>query len=261
VQANVATLVTMTIATREGLVEAFLIEGGRPLSGTVTPAGNKNAALPILAACLLTADPVTLENVPRIRDVETLVELLREQGYAPEACEELVHGTTVATNAILENSGASTGLITTKGFRDVLELRRLRVPVLYNLRFRPPSPIVERRLRLEVEERIGPDGETLTPLDEDGVLQAIEIFRREGVEAIAVHSADFAGYPYPLSRQDAAILFSHRGSKQYTVQAAELAATLGVKDAQPVARFTWSGVGAVPRAVLLKETAAKSRAA
>src|SRR5438477_8917093 len=68
------------IATREGLVEAFLIEGGRPLSGTVTPAGNKNAALPILAACLLTADPVTLENVPRIRDVEAMLDLLADIG-------------------------------------------------------------------------------------------------------------------------------------------------------------------------------------
>ena len=57
-------------------MEAFLIEGGTPLSGTVRPAGNKNAALPILAACLLTADPVTLDNMPRIRDVEAMIELM-----------------------------------------------------------------------------------------------------------------------------------------------------------------------------------------
>ena len=74
----------MTTATREGLVEAFLIEGGRPLSGTITPAGNKNAALPILAACLLTADPVTLENVPRIRDVEEMIELIAALGVEIE---------------------------------------------------------------------------------------------------------------------------------------------------------------------------------
>src|SRR5881392_367199 len=72
------------IATREGLVEAFLIEGGRPLSGTVHPAGNKNAALPILAACLLTADPVTIENVPRIRDVEEMIELIVALGVEVE---------------------------------------------------------------------------------------------------------------------------------------------------------------------------------
>jgi UDP-N-acetylglucosamine 1-carboxyvinyltransferase len=75
---------TMAMATREGTVEAFLIEGGRPLSGTVTPAGNKNAALPILAACLLTADPVTLENVPRIRDVEEMIELIVALGVEVE---------------------------------------------------------------------------------------------------------------------------------------------------------------------------------
>ena len=65
-------------------MEAFLIEGGRPLSGTIRPAGNKNAALPILAACLLTADPVTLENVPRIRDVEAMIELLVDIGAEVE---------------------------------------------------------------------------------------------------------------------------------------------------------------------------------
>ena len=74
----------MAIATREGTVETFVIEGGVPLSGTVRPAGNKNAALPILAACLLTADPVTLENVPRIRDVEAMIELLVDIGVEVE---------------------------------------------------------------------------------------------------------------------------------------------------------------------------------
>jgi UDP-N-acetylglucosamine 1-carboxyvinyltransferase len=74
----------MAIATRADTVESFLIEGGMPLSGTVRPAGNKNAALPILAACLLTADPVTLENVPRIRDVEEMIELIVALGVDVE---------------------------------------------------------------------------------------------------------------------------------------------------------------------------------
>jgi len=65
-------------------VESFVIEGGVPLRGTVRPAGNKNAALPILAACLLTADPVTLDNVPRIRDVEAMIELLCDIGAEVE---------------------------------------------------------------------------------------------------------------------------------------------------------------------------------
>jgi UDP-N-acetylglucosamine 1-carboxyvinyltransferase len=70
----------MAIAAREGILESFVIEGGVPLRGTVRPAGNKNAALPILAACVLTADPVTLDNVPRIRDVEAMIELLSDIG-------------------------------------------------------------------------------------------------------------------------------------------------------------------------------------
>src|SRR3954453_23101444 len=74
----------MSTATREGTVEAFLIEGCQPLSGTIRPAGNKNAALPILAACLLTADPVILENVPHIRDGEEMIELSEARGVDVE---------------------------------------------------------------------------------------------------------------------------------------------------------------------------------
>lgn len=69
-------------------MEQFVIEGGQPLSGTVTPAGNKNAALPLLAACLLTAEPVILRNVPRIRDVETMRELISDLGTHVEELDE-----------------------------------------------------------------------------------------------------------------------------------------------------------------------------
>jgi UDP-N-acetylglucosamine 1-carboxyvinyltransferase len=68
----------------ERLMESFVIEGGRPLNGSVTASGNKNGALPILAACLLTAEPVVLTNVPRILDVETMLELLRDLGVEVE---------------------------------------------------------------------------------------------------------------------------------------------------------------------------------
>ena len=74
----------MAVATRDTTIETFLIHGGVPLSGTVRPAGNKNAALPILAACVLTADPVTLDNVPRIRDVEAMIDLLTDIGAEVE---------------------------------------------------------------------------------------------------------------------------------------------------------------------------------
>jgi len=93
---------------------------------------------------------------------------------------------TVATNAILEYKGAKTALLTTRGFRDVLELRRIRVPELYNPRYVPPRPLVERFLRLEVDERIGADGEVIRPLDESSVHAAVERLRAHRVKAIAV---------------------------------------------------------------------------
>src|SRR3954470_15817113 len=71
-------------AVTDVLAESFVIEGGRPLSGRVTAAGNKNGALPILAACLLTSEPVVLHNVPRIRDVETMVALIGQLGAEVE---------------------------------------------------------------------------------------------------------------------------------------------------------------------------------
>jgi UDP-N-acetylglucosamine 1-carboxyvinyltransferase len=77
-----------TTVAREAAVESFVIEGGRPLNGTVRVAGNKNGALPILAACLLTEEPVVLENVPRIRDVDTMLALLSDLGAEVEWVSE-----------------------------------------------------------------------------------------------------------------------------------------------------------------------------
>lgn len=111
---------------------------------------------------------------------------MKDSQLGPTAIGAIVHGTTVASNAILENRGAKTGLITTKGFRDVLELRRLRIPQLYSIAYKPPRPIVERNLRLEVDERIGPDGSILRSLDEASVTSAVDRLKSEGVEAVAV---------------------------------------------------------------------------
>jgi N-methylhydantoinase A len=99
---------------------------------------------------------------------------------------ELLHGTTVASNAILEHKGAKTGLITTRGFRDVLEIRNLRMPRLYDMSWTKPVPLVERRWRVEVAERINAQGEIEIPLDEDSVERAAAFLVAEGVEAIAV---------------------------------------------------------------------------
>jgi len=97
-----------------------------------------------------------------------------------------VHGSTIIINALTERKGVKTGLITTKGFRDVLEITRANRPDLYNLYYTKPEPFVPRYLRLEVRERVNYKGEELEPLNEDDVRRAAESFVREGVEAIAV---------------------------------------------------------------------------
>lgn len=119
------------------------------------------------------------------RAVADVVERLHRDGAVGSATE-VIHGTTVATNAILERRGARTALITTAGFRDVLELRRARSPELYDARYVPPPPLVERRWRIEVGERVRPDGRVLVPIDEAEVRRAIAFLASEGIESVAV---------------------------------------------------------------------------
>ncbi|TGS17734.1 hydantoinase/oxoprolinase family protein [Mesorhizobium sp. M2E.F.Ca.ET.209.01.1.1] len=103
-----------------------------------------------------------------------------------ETMAEMAHGCTVATNAILEGKGARVALLTTAGFRDVLELRRIRVPKLYEPLYVKPLPLAARDLRLEVRERVGADGSVVVPLVEDDVCKAAEVIARSGAEAVAV---------------------------------------------------------------------------
>ncbi len=118
--------------------------------------------------------------------VEGLTALLAEIGAEASGIVELLHGTTVASNAILERKGAKAGLITTKGFRDVLEIRNLRMPRLYDMSWTKPPPLIERRLRTEVDERVNAEGGVDRPLDEASVERAVRFLVGEGVEAIAV---------------------------------------------------------------------------
>ena len=118
--------------------------------------------------------------------VEGVSELIADEGVPAGSLAALAHASTVATNAIIELKGARTGLITTKGFRDVLEMRRLRIPVLYDLQYRKPPPLVPRRLRLEVKERMGPRGTVWTPLDEQSVIEAAKALKEAGVQSIAI---------------------------------------------------------------------------
>ncbi|MCB1969602.1 MAG: hydantoinase/oxoprolinase family protein [Geminicoccaceae bacterium] len=96
------------------------------------------------------------------------------------------HGTTVATNALIMGRTASTGLITTDGFRDLLEIARQKRPSLYDLQCDKPVPLVRRSLRLEVPERLRHDGRVETPLDEEAVRRAARTLKQAGVEAVAI---------------------------------------------------------------------------
>lgn len=112
--------------------------------------------------------------------------LLGEAGLGADAVDEIIHGTTVATNAILERRGARTGLLTTEGFRDLLEIGRLRLARLYDLDYERPTPLVPRRWRLEVGERMNHAGAVVTALDKVSARVAIDRLLAEGVESIAV---------------------------------------------------------------------------
>jgi len=109
-----------------------------------------------------------------------------EQGLSATRIKEIVHATTVATNAILERKGAKTSLITTEGFRDVLEFRRIRIPLSYDIDWQKPVPLVAREWRFTVPERIRATGEVELALDLSSLDNIVQSIKDEGIEAIAV---------------------------------------------------------------------------
>lgn len=124
---------------------------------------------------------------------------LDESSVSPGSIERLIHGTTVVINAITQRTGVRTALITTRGFRDVLHIGRGNRPDMYNLRFHKPEPLVPRRLRFEVDERVLADGTVETPLDVVRLQSIASSCRDERVEAIAIcflHS-----YAWPAHEQ------------------------------------------------------------
>ena len=127
----------------------------------------------------------SVENYARAI-VEGLGEVFAEAGLQGNLIEEIRHGTTVASNAILEHKGARVGLITTRGFRDVLEIRTLRMPRLYDIGWTKPAPLVERYLRKVVDERIDARGKIERALDAGEAERVVDALLAEKVEAIAV---------------------------------------------------------------------------
>ena len=132
----------------------------------------------------------TIAGDPARATVEGLRELAKAAGVALDAVDYFMHGTTIATNIVVQHDGARCGMITTEGFRDILHIARSKRPSNFSLQLDLPwqkHPLVERRHRLPVPERIcGPHGEVLKPLDEGAVRRAARALRDRGVESIAV---------------------------------------------------------------------------
>ena len=157
-----------------------------------------------------------------IRGIREIVDRI---GARAEELELLVHGTTVATNAVLQRAGARVALITTAGFRDVLQIQRQDRPRLYDLRGRRARPLVPRALRYELRERVRFDGSVQTPLDRGQLDGLVDALRRERVEAVAVgllHS-----YANPAHEREVGRVLAERMPETALCLSHELAAEQG----------------------------------
>ncbi len=139
---------------------------------------------------------ITVDKVPSTPDdpargvVDGIRRLCEKAGVELSQIDNLLHGTTVATNIALTHSGAEVGMITTEGMRDILHIARHKKPLNFSLQQELPwqsRPLVKRRHRLTVKERVTvPHGEVLVPLDEDEVRERVRALKAAGVEAVAV---------------------------------------------------------------------------
>ncbi|MGP4139577.1 hydantoinase/oxoprolinase family protein [Sodalis praecaptivus] len=143
---------------------------------------------PAAGLCFVKTPSVPADPAQGVLD--GLVLLAQERGLSLSALladtQVFIHGTTVATNILVQRNGARVGLITTAGFRDLLELREGTKRHRYRLRDEFPSPLIDRPLRLEVDERVNHDGEIITPLDSEQAQAAISALREAQVEAVVV---------------------------------------------------------------------------
>ena len=137
-----------------------------------------------------------------------VLDTIDQAGLDAGAVDYFVHGGTTVINAITERTGARTALVTTEGFRDVLEIARGNRPDLYNLRYRKEVPFVPRRLRFEVRERIDARGRVKVPLHVEDLDRVIEVCRAEGVEAIAIQYLH--SYAAPAHEEETAAYLRQR---------------------------------------------------
>ena len=129
---------------------------------------------------------LTTADAPDLAVIDGTRKILAEAGVAATALDLVIHGTTLATNALIERKGAKTALITTQGFRDSLEIAYEHRFEQYDLYMERPEPLVSRDLRLEVPERLAADGAVLLELDEAALDALVPVLRAHGIEAVAI---------------------------------------------------------------------------
>ena len=132
---------------------------------------------------------LTTPRAPEEGVLTGMDEIVKLSGIKPAELGLVIHGTTLATNAIIERKGARTALLTTEGFRDVVEIRHENRFEQYDVNIDLPPPLVPRRLRLPVRERIDAQGNVLVPLDAASVARAIDTLAAQAVEAVAADRA------------------------------------------------------------------------
>jgi N-methylhydantoinase A len=133
-----------------------------------------------------TAKILTTPAAPERAVLEAMGAVLREAALAPAELSIIIHGTTLATNAIIERKGAKTALLTTEGFRDTIEIRHENRFEQYDVNIDLPPPLVPRRLRFPVRERVDAHGRVLVPLDEDSVVALADRLAPLGIESVAI---------------------------------------------------------------------------
>ena len=115
-----------------------------------------------------------------------VMEGLRRLELPRGSIARLIHGTTLATNAIIQRTGARTALVTTRGFRDVLEIRREKRFDIHDVDIAMPAPLVQRLHRFEIEERVGAEGDVVRPLEDASVAAVADALESEGIESVAI---------------------------------------------------------------------------
>ncbi len=167
---------------------------------------------------------LTTPGDPADAVVEGAARVLAASAAAPGAVRRIVHATTLFTNALIERKGAPTGLLTTAGFRDVLEIGRERKYDLYDIHLEMPEPLVPRALRREVRERLSPRGEVETPLAIDDVVAEADALVAAGCTSIAI--AFLHAYANPAHEQRAAAAVAERHPTVFVTTSHEVAAEI-----------------------------------